>query len=71
MLAFHSILLIVLQEDSSLCPDVFNWQPDRRCSRKATELFCVCLCISTVCGVFLAVFVCVTVGYRVCLWVIP
>lgn len=70
-LKFHFIASA--QKDSPLYPDVFNWRPDRRCSRKATELFCVCLCVSTVCSVCLAVFVCVceTVGYRVCWWVIP
>lgn len=45
-------------------------RPDRWWSRKATGPLCVCLCVSTVCSAFLAVFVCVTVGQRMCLWVI-
>lgn len=54
------------QKDSPLYPD---GQTDDA-ARKQLNYF-VCLCVSTVCSVFLAVFVCVMVGYRVCLWVIP
>lgn len=70
-LKFHFI-------DSALhhCSDVFYGRPDGG-SSTATELVCVCLCVSTVCSVFLAVFVCVTVStesvcgsFRGCLTVI-